>query len=267
MKKLLLSLLTVTLLAGCTANNDMTTQPQSIDKNAPITRGQAVKMLALSRYSDEEISALPRVVSLSDSDISNWCDKYINAAVTAGLISGTQENTFLQNDPLSLEQADFILKKAAPDKNLVLQYAREDRKKPVSSDIWFQAFDAIDDKTVDKEIVILADSNLCSDLSDNYVLSSEGLLCRDGVDIPREYIGCGLKVCMRDKNILAVKEVTDKSPIIKNAVVETIFDDGIIFNIKGCHIFYGCAPDSLGAKEGNTMDIKTENGRIISIAA
>lgn len=260
-------MLLVLPLFGCAQIDYKTADLPSIDINLPITRGQAVKMLALSRYTPDEINALPRVIDFEDSDITSIYDKYINAAATAGLISGTQENTFLPDTPLSLEQANFILKKAAGTKNLVLQYSQSDRKKPISLDVWLQAFDAIDDKAEEKDIVILADSSLCPQLSENYVLSSEGLLNRDGVDIPPEYIGCGIKALLRGNSLLALKEISPSAPTIKNAAVEEILDNGIYFKIKGCHIFYACVPETLAAKVGDRLDIRVQDGRVVSLAA
>ncbi len=268
MRKILYAFIFTVMLSGCSANSSKeSAQLPFIDKNLPITRGQAVKMLALSRYTPDEINALPRTVALDDSDVSNIYDKYINAATAAGLISGTQENTFLAGENLTLEQANFILKNAAGGKNLVLQYSQQDRKKPISLDVWLQAFDAIDDKAEEKEIVILADNSLCTDLSENYVLSSEGLLNREGIDIPPEYIGCGIKALLRGNSILALKDITTDTPVIKNAEVMDILDNGIIFNINGCHIFYACAPETLAASMGDKLNIKVSDGRVISLAA
>ena len=267
MRKILFITLFMLIFTGCTVQNDENKAMPYIDKDLPVTRGQAVKMLALSRYDRDGINTLKRVIDFDDSDISDIYDKYINAAVTAGLISGTQENTFLPDTPLTLEQANFILKKAAGNKNLVLQYDQNDRKKPISLDVWLQAFDAIDDNAEEKEIVILADSSLCTDLSENYVLSSEGLLNSECIDIPPEYIGCGIKALMRGSNILALEEILTDSPTLKNAEVCEIRKNGIIFNINGCNIFLACAPETLNTKVGDKIDIRIKNGRVVSLAA
>ncbi len=267
MRKTIMILAAAVLLCGCSSAPAQEQAEAVIDKNVPITRGQAVKMLALSRYTPDEINALPRSVDLEDSDISNWCDKYINAAVNAGIISGTQENTFLQNDMLTLEQADFILKKAAEGKNLVLQYNKEDRKKPISMDVWLQEFDAIKGSAQEKEIVILADKKLCPQLSDNFVFSSEGLLCSDGLDIRPEYINKGIKAYIRDGSILALTEITTNTPTINNAVCESIADGGAVMNIKGCHIFCRCDTAALGLGEGQTYNIKISDNCITELVS
>lgn len=264
MRKISVLLAVLIMLAGCGTQKDgtQTVTQTVIDLNTPVTRGQAIKMLALSRCSIDGINTLPREIAPMDSDISNWCDKYINAAVHEGLISGTQENTILQNDMLTLEQANFILKKAGGGRNLVLRYSEEDRKKPISLDVWLQAFDAIDDNCTQREIVLLADKTLCPELSDGYVLSSEGLLGAEGIEIRPEYFLKPVQALMRDSDILALKEITDGPAVIKNAVVEEVCDNGITANIAGCHMFFPCDANALGLAAGTTAELKLDGGII-----
>lgn len=262
MKRSIISvILAAVMLSGCSDKAEVTDTLAFTDLNIPVTRGQAVKMLALSRYSFDEINRLPRDIDFEDSDISNWCDKYINAAVKAGLISGTQENTFLQNDELTLEQTNFLLKKMQNNKQLVLQYANEDRKKPVSLDIWLQAYTAANDGITEKEIVIFADKTTCPQLMDGYVLSSEGLLNSEGISIPAGAFNCGINALIKDGCILALKDITTQEPEIREALVKETDEHGALLSVKGCNIYYEYA-NGITLKKGEKVNFISSGNKI-----
>jgi len=69
----------------------------------PLTRGEAVKMLAVS------LGLAPNTTNTKKfSDLAgHWCEKYVNAmmnSVYADVIEGTEEKTFEPNQPITLEQ-------------------------------------------------------------------------------------------------------------------------------------------------------------------
>lgn len=262
-KKMMTAAAALLLLAGCNTVQREQAQPGSLGKNLPVTRGQAVKMLALSRYTLDEINSLPRKIGLDDSDISNWCDKYINAASTAGIISGTQENTFLQNDALTLEQANFILKKAAEGKNLVLEYDNSDRKKPITAEVWLQMFDAIKGGAEQKELVILADKKSCPELKDGYVLTSEGLMNCEGINITEDMLFCGVKAYTRGDCILALTDVTDNEPILKNVLAAKKKSGGYILGFNGFEMYFACPSSDIVLEKNKSYDLKISGEKII----
>ena len=265
-KKISTAFLAVLLLTGCGTSGESTPPEGSTGTSGIITRGQAVKMLALSRYTLDEINALPRTVELDDSDVSNWCDKYINAAVKSGLISGTQENTFLQNDALTLEQANFILKKAANGKNLVLEYNNSDRKKPISSEVWLQMFDAVKNLAEQKEIVLLADKKACPKLADGFILTSEGLMNCEGVDIPEDMLFCGVKAYTRGSCLLALTEVTEPEPVLKNVLIKDIQGNDVLLGLKGFDMYFSSPSSDIIFEKDKTYDLKISGNKIIAIA-
>ncbi|MBQ9519709.1 MAG: S-layer homology domain-containing protein, partial [Firmicutes bacterium] len=234
-----------------------------IGKKFPLTRGQAVKMLAMSRYTIDEINALPREIALDDSDISNWCDKYINAAHKAGIISGTQENTFLQNDTLTLEQANFILKKASEGRNLVLEYDNADRKKPISAEVWLQMFDAIKGGAEQREIVILADKKTCPALRDGYVLTSGGLMNSEGVNITEDMLFCGVNAYVRGNCILALTDITETEPVLKNVLVKKKENGGVLLGFDGFDMYFPSPSSDIVLEENKSYDLKISGGKVI----
>ncbi len=260
LKKLFLALIISAVAVGCSQTSEE--DAGTIFTDTPITRGQAVKMLALSKYSLDEINNMTRELELTDSSVSNWCDKYINAASKAGLMSGTEEKTFLQDNMLTLEQASFILDRADNGKNLVLQYDAADRKKPISSNVWYQAFDSIKNNVEEKNIVIFADNSLCDSLRNGYVLSSEGLLNSEGINIDKGCFNRSIKVYLKDNCILGIKELNSDEPTINGAVVEEKTEGLAKLNIRGCHIYF---ENNFPLEVGQSVNIKINGSKITEL--
>ena len=108
-----LFLLLIVLLCGC-SESDINSNTATVGKygeSMPVTRAEVCKMIALSKYSPEEIDLLERKIVFKDTDMNKWYDKYINSAFTCGYISGVDEEHFDPEGYLSLRQAQFLIKK------------------------------------------------------------------------------------------------------------------------------------------------------------
>ncbi len=179
-------LIMIMALIGCTAAdiNSNTVYTGTVGENEPITRAEAARMVSLNRYTLEEINNMERVISFEDTDISKWYDKYINAAYNAGFIAGVDEEHFAPDEYLTLRQSQFLLDKLKADNKIKLQYAQEDKDKPIPYNIWVSAFekDMNTDKLETVNIKIYADKTQCKMLGDNFYITDLGVTYYEGYE-------------------------------------------------------------------------------------
>ncbi len=171
----------VLALVGC-ENKSNTLQTGIVGENEPITRAEVARMVALNNYNIEEINSLERKITFKDTDINKWYDKYINAAYTANLIAGVDNENFAPDEFLSLRQAQFLLDKIKSENRVKLQYRTEDKDKPIPYNIWVTAFekDMNTERLKSETIKVYADKNQCKKLGDNFVITDLGLTYYDG---------------------------------------------------------------------------------------
>lgn len=267
MKKIL-ALICMLLITACGQSRDSSVkEPQYKELETgrygttePITRGEVAKLLAMAKYNLTEIENMERNVNLTDTNIDLWYDKYINSAVKADLISGTQENTFLPEHYLSLEQAQFILNKFSD--NLKLEYVNEDRKKPIAYSMWIDAFEAAlknqqQTNIVEEAFVILADGSDIALLGDSLVMTTKGLKSLEGRDIQTlKYKE--IKVLSKDNEVLAIKEVVSNNPVI-TVVVKEIGQDYLVCNSCGCNITFKGKDLQVNSEDKIDMEIQGLN--------
>lgn len=180
-----LILLLILALSGCGKGAVNNTQTGTVGVNEPITRAEAARMAALNSYSLEEINKMERKIEFEDTDISKWYDKYINAAYTANFISGVDSEHFAPEEYLSLRQAQFLLDKLKADSKVKLQYAQEDKDKPIPYNIWVTAFEKNmnTEKLQSRELKIYADKSKCKKLGDNFFVTELGLTYYEGYEV------------------------------------------------------------------------------------
>ena len=184
MLKKLLFIITIIMLTACSENTAKSTQTGVVGENQPITRAEASRMLALNIYNIEEINKMERKITFDDTDISKWYDKYINAAYTAGIIAGVDENHFAPDEYLTLKQAQFLLDAMKEGNKVKLQYSPDDKDKPIPCNIWITAFEKNIDtsKLQTKTIKIYADKTNYNALGDNMYITDAGITLYEGYE-------------------------------------------------------------------------------------
>ncbi len=174
----------VLALSGCNKDSANNTQLGTVGENEPITRAEAARMVSLNVYSIEEINSMERKITFNDTDISKWYDKYINAAFCGNLIAGVDNENFAPEEYLSLRQAQFLLDKLKADNKVKLQYAPEDKDKPIPYNIWVAAFekDMNTEKLKTVEIKIYADKAQCKKLGNDFFVTDLGVTFYEGYE-------------------------------------------------------------------------------------
>lgn len=175
----------VLALTGCTKGEAVSQNTGIVGENQPITRAEVARMVALNSYSIEEINGMERKITFSDTDISKWYDKYINAAFSANIIAGTDSEHFAPDEYLSLRQAQFLLDKLKTDNKVKLQYEQEDKDKPIPYNIWVAAFekDINTEKLKSCELKIFGDKKQCKRLGNNFIVTDLGLTFYEGYEV------------------------------------------------------------------------------------
>jgi hypothetical protein len=239
-----------------------------IGEDLPVKRIQVAKMLALSVYDMDTINAMERKIAFTDTDASKPYDKYINAAFTAGLISGADETHFEPEAYLSLEQAQFLLNKLDKTGTLKLKYDNEDRKKPISASMWTEVFARtmeVNNNTsvVSCNLVPYVTGENCSELGDDFVMTDRGLYGTDCCDY-KGYNDCTVTVLTRDKEILAYKAVVNDEPTVIGAVVTAKDDKGTMLDMGGVErYFFADSTDDI--KVGDNLSFKYRNNKITEL--
>ncbi len=199
-------------------------------------------MLALSVYDINAIESLERKIVFTDTDISKSYDKYINAAFTSGLISGADETHFEPEAYLSLEQAQFLLNKLDKSGTLKLQYNRDDRKKPISAAMWTEVYERVMElnnnaNIISCNIIPYATGENCSELGSRFIMTDRGLLSRECLDMDN-YNDCTVTAIIRDKEILALKEIVNDMPSVMGAVVVGNDTEGVTLDLGGIERYF-----------------------------
>ncbi len=235
MLKRTLFILLLAFITGCSSPSKNTdSRAGVIGENEPVTRAEACAMAALSKYSSEDINAMDRKITFEDTSIDKWYDKYINAAFTAGLIAGTDENHFEPEEYLTLRQAQFLINKIKGNDKLKLQYDERDKDKPIPYSVWTAAFERSMDtsKLRTENISVYATKDENRALGDDYMLTSIGLTYSDRAD-NTEYKNRNISAILRDNTIVAVKAYNEGMAVYNGVEVTDSSDSSITVQLSG----------------------------------
>lgn len=248
----------IIMLAGCSESSSDKVQEGIVGENEPVTRAEAARMIALNVYNIEEINKMERKITFQDTDISKWYDKYINAAFTAGLIAGVDENNFAPDEYLTLRQAQFLLDAMKQDNKVKLQYSPEDKDKPIPCNIWVTAFEKSMDtsKLQTKNIKIYADKDQYKDLGDNMYITDAGVTLYEGYE--KLSYNEEITALLNGNTIAALKSISNINEYANMEVVES-GSKYVTVKVPGGIRKYSVSNNS--AEAGEIVNIKiNENG-------
>ena len=236
-------LLAVMMLVGCAPNDSISTENKAVHEIGAIgsentvTRAEAAKMLALMKYSINNIELMDREIKFEDTDIENWWDKYINAAYKSKMMSGTTDKTFEPESYLSLEQAQFLLNKLDTENTLKIKYEQSNKDKPISYAMWAEVLQRVKSDIKQENIVVLATGSQCDELGERYIITDKGLYSADGMDIAT-YYGNELKVLAKENEIIALLEVISNEPVLNNVEVSEVQENKVKIKVSGCDRYF-----------------------------
>ncbi len=237
MLRIIVLIIMIICFSGCNQKNAELNNKEAeigfIGEKEPVTRAETAKMLALGRYSLNEINNLERTITFKDTDIGKWYDKYINAAYNAELIAGTDEENFSPEENLTLKQAQILIKKINSSGNFELKFSEADKDRPISYKIWLEAFNkATGNSVTECDIFVYATGKQCKELGDKYILCNGGLRGVEGIDFS-PYEDKIVRVTMKENEILGISRIIDTAPILKNAEIIAADDSNITIKLNG----------------------------------
>lgn len=247
--------------------------PKKIEKTSdigetiPITRGLAAKMLALTFGTKSEINSTERTITFSDTSIDKWYDKYINYACSKKYIQGSN-GKFMPEEYLTVIQAQYIIEQIDPANKIKINITDETKDKPISYNLWTEIYMKVltnlaDKSTIKEKFGISAQKTIILALPENnklvkdgYVITDKGLLKCVGIDLT-QFIDDEISLWTKDDEIIALSDITNKNPIIKNSYITE--------NGKTCTIFSGGAEKTYEKTENFSQSETDENLKIADV--
>ncbi|MBR1738483.1 MAG: S-layer homology domain-containing protein, partial [Firmicutes bacterium] len=226
----------------------------------PITRAEVCRMIALEKFDKDEILTAERVISFSDTDLNKWYDKYINILYKEKMISGTTEDKFSPDDYLTLQQAQFLIDQLDKEKKTKIKINDSNKDKPVSYALWCDIFKKFSERSEEAELVIMGVSE-GETIPLGYIMSDKGIFGADGIEMEK-YVNTGVKALCIGDELIAVTEVTEVEPTIKNVYVSGKGDNEVYVTVKGTERKYDVEN---GINKNGIMDIKRKGNSIIEI--
>ncbi|MDR1914380.1 MAG: SpoIID/LytB domain-containing protein [Clostridiales bacterium] len=208
-----------------------------IGSDLSVSRAMAAKMIALALYSEEFITSMEREIIYTDTNDSLWYDKYVNAIYIQGVMR-TSSDLFHPNEPLTLEQAQALVKKLDQNQTIKFKVSEDNLKKAISYELWIDIYvkllNALDSRDIDsKSFVLMAASGNNAQLSNWYMITDIGPYRHAGLNV-NLYIDNRLDTLVKGKEVLALLAVTDSKPTVPNAYIVsttknsiTIFSGGV----------------------------------------
>ncbi len=239
-------------------------KPINIGETSPITRGLAAKMLALTFGTKQEIETTDRIITFSDTSAEKWYDKYINYSCSKKYIQGTG-NEFMPEEYLTVIQAQYIIDKIDSAHKIKINITNETKDKPISYNLWTEIYiktlTNLAGKTSIKEkfnitaqkATILALPQNNSLIKEGYVITDIGFFKCDGIDLS-PFIDNEISFWTKENEIIALSDITNENPTIKNAYITE--------NDKVCTIFSGGAERTYEKLENLTQTQNNENNNL-----
>ena len=216
--RILLCLIVLSLLTGCSGSEDGINQAQvgSIGTDMPISREMAAKTIALAFYDKDELAELETEISFSDVSSENWSYNYIRGCVEKGFFTGSEEGEFRPDDDLTLWEAQLLIDRIAPDHDSRVVLTDENKEMAVSYELWMQLLETSlqarrgEDSLYSygirkKDAVLLSAEGVCD----------IGHFSAQGIDL-QPYLYSRVTFWEKQGEILALLTVEAKEPTIQN---------------------------------------------------
>ncbi|MDR1209162.1 MAG: SpoIID/LytB domain-containing protein [Clostridiales bacterium] len=246
-----------------------TADPVTYDGDSvPVSRALVAKMAALIGMDGARITGLPRSIKFADTSADKWYDKYINAAVSQGYMSGAGE-VFMPEQPLTLRQAQYVLDKICGGR-IKIQLTGENDGKAISYALWTELFMKALEETsggagaaakfgiTRRDAIVLATPGTNAKLPAWRMVTDSGLLSFDGLSMDA-YVDKKVSLLTKGRETVAYLSLLDESPTIHNAYIVGSTSRSITLFAGGAERVYACAAEGVAA--GMVLDVKI-NGRI-----
>ena len=241
--------------------------------DVPISRGMVAKMISLTFADADTINQTTRSINFSDTTASSWYDRYINKAVSMGHLSGSGVH-FEPENPLTLEQAQFILDRLDPDNPIRIKLTDENRHLAISYALWVNLYMQLlvnisTDNDITKSfgleqenVIVLITDKINSSLPVGHVITDMGHFTAAGLSFD-EYLDLEISILRRDREILAILGITNEKPVIRGAFVVSHGENSITIFSGGAERTYHSDTSTLS--NGLIADIQINQGRAENI--
>ena len=235
--------------------------------DVPVTRGEMAKMIALSFYTPEEIAEMKNNIQFNDVSVEDWYYPYINAAVIAGYLSGEGES-FLPEENVTLEQTQFLINRLNPDNETKITINDENKNKAVAYSLWLELFqEALKGRRAEDSLYsygIQPREQVLLDTADNgtILLMEDGIFTATGRDL-KPLRNKKIKILEKDREVVAIEEILEESPIIQNAYFTTTKNGVEIDTGDGVKLYEYADIENL--PQSGIADIQIEGDSVVSI--
>lgn len=263
------------LIAGGGENGSLFSDITRIGDELPVSRALVSKMLALTFKSKANIDGLPRFIEFTDVQEGKWYDRYINTAISEGLMSGGGTE-FYPDAALTLEQAQILLDKLDPDNKIKMVVNDENRNKPISYELWvdlycqllqnlsggksiYEAFGIYSD-----DVVVMVTPETFSELKPYNMITDTGALSYAGYSF-EQYIDKSVRILEKDGEVIAALGIRSETPNIRSALIVGMTDENITVFSGGAERTYAFKSDE--TLEGDICDIMISGKNALKVTA
>ena len=241
-----------------------------VGDQVPVSRALVAKMLALA-YSDRPlIDALDREIKFSDLEESAWYDRFVNACVQNGLMSGGG-GLFQPESPLTVSQAQMLLDNLSADNAIKIQITDENKDKPISYALWIdfymqtlEASGGMAERfgvTLDT-MVVLAEPEGNTQVPEGHVIMADGPMTCAGLNMA-PYMDKEVQVLKKDKDVIAVIGIVNDAPVLPAVYIAGKTAENITIFTGGAERTYRF--DTADMPEGNICDIQIDGDRALRV--
>lgn len=241
-------------------------------KPTVVSKALAVKMIALVKEGEADITIRDREIDFEDSKPTDWFDKYFNVAIIDGWYT-TTEDILKPLDPLTNQEAINIVS------NLKIDIAKEgividgNGNEPIAYDKWIDILETYtgqffsSEEVVDKELYVFATPTINTELGGWEIASDYGKFGFEGLTID----GCldkKILAVVKGEEILYIKDIIDERPVLSNAYIVTIqkaSNEAEVFMGGVTRILSIDNQLQLQSKKGLIADIIINENKVVSI--